>query len=611
MLFHNSRDLLYRAPFGATPCNTTITLRVRSDQENAQVWLRTWWADKAEEREMRRTGRDLFEITIETPGYPGLLWYYFIEQVGDIRAYYGNAKDCLGGTGEMSQAEPPSFQITVYDGDYKTPEWMRESVMYQIMLDRFCEGKPRSEKKLNSNSHYHASWNEPPELNTVEDEFGDPSNDFFGGDLVGLQKKLPYLSKLGITVIYLNPIFQGRSNHKYDTGDYESIDPGFGTMEDFRALLRSAKRLGIRIILDGVFSHVGCDSRYFNLQGNYPDVGAYQSEESPYHSWFTFRSCRDDYECWWNFKTLPNVREMEPSYYDYIIGGENAIAWRYPQEGTYGWRLDVADELPMDFLRGLRRRVKEKPGACLIGEVWEDPSNKVAYGEMRSYCLGDTLDSTMNYPLRDALIGFMMGDIDSHGLARRLDSMRENLPAPFYYSMLNLLGSHDKPRTINVLAGQTNLSPIRALRRPTRLSEGMYAMGKRRYAALLRFLCALPGMPSIYYGDEAGMQGMDDPFNRGTFPWGREDQALTDEVQSILHERRVSQALRTGTVKFFAVGADVICVLREIRGVDAFGKKYPPERVLCVLNRSEQEISFELFSSQISLEGVSSRLIRL
>ncbi len=610
MLFHNSRDLLYRAPFGALPCGGTVTLRVRSDREDARVFLRIWWAGSAQEHEMTRIGHDLLEYVYDLPCYPGLLWYYFIEETGGARAYYGNAGDRLGGIGEMSWSEPPSYQITVYDGDYKTPEWMREGIMYQIMLDRFCEGKPRSEKELSKDSHYHENWDEAPEVNYTE-EHGNASSDFYGGDLIGLQKKLPYLSKLGISVIYLNPIFKSRSNHKYDTGDYEQIDPGFGTIEDFRALCRSAKRLGIRIVLDGVFSHVGCDSRYFNYNGNYDEVGAYQSKESKYYPWFTFNSYPEDYDCWWGFKIQPNVREMEPSFYDYIITGENSISWRYLNDGAYGWRLDVADELPMDFIRGLRRRIKEKPGACLIGEVWEDPSNKVAYGETRSYCLGDTLDSTMNYPLRDALLSFILGEINANQLVRRLDSMRENLPTPFYFSTLNLIGSHDKPRTLNVLAGQTDLSPIRELRRVTTMSDEEYKLACKRFTAVLRFLCALPGMPSVYYGDEAGMQGMDDPFNRGTFPWGKEDKDLTNEVQSILNTRRENQALKTGMVKFFAVSQDVVCVLREIRGVDAFGKKHPHQRVMCVLNRSYKDISIELFGTTIQLDGISSRLIEL
>ena len=610
MLFHNSRDLQYRAPQGAVPCGSAVTLRARSSIADARVLLRTWWAGNAAEYEMRRTERDLFEIVLDIPAQPGLMWYYFIEDCGASRAYYGNAADGLGGSGQMRETEPPSFQITVYDSAFKTPEWMREGIMYQVMVDRFCEGKPRAQKALSADAHYHKDWNEPPELNSG-DEYANVCNDFYGGDLEGLRKKLPYLSRLGVTVLYLNPIFRSRTNHKYDTGDYESIDPGFGTLEDFRALCRSAKRVGIRIVLDGVFSHVGSDSRYFNREGTYPDLGAYQSPKSPYYPWFDFRKYPGDYDCWWGFKSMPNVREMEPSHYEYIVSGKDAIASRYLEDGAYGWRLDVADELPMDFIRGLRRRVKEKNGACLIGEVWEDPSNKVAYGETRSYCLGDTLDSTMNYPLRNALLSFMLGDIDAHALVRQLDSQRENLPAPFYYSMLNLLGSHDRPRVINVFAGEKNLSPIRALRRATTLSDEAYALGKKRFIAVFRFLCALPGMPSLYYGDEAGMQGMDDPFNRAAFPWGREDTDLTRAIHEIFSERHHSHALKTGMVKFFAASDDVVCALREIRGTDAFGKKYPHERVLCVLNRAETSIAFDLFAAHVELDGMSSCYIRL
>ena len=194
------------------------------------------------------------------------------------------------------------------------------------------------------------------------------SNDFFGGNLDGVRKKLPYLKELGITAIYLNPIFTAYSNHKYDTGDYESIDPMFGDNGLFECLCKEAEERGIRVILDGVFNHTGSDSKYFNKDGTYPTVGAYQSEDSPYFGWYKFTKHPDEYECWWGIKTLPAVNENEPSFVDYSLTAPDAIIKKWLHLGASGWRLDVADELPSEFIKTMRREVKSaKEDAVIIG----------------------------------------------------------------------------------------------------------------------------------------------------------------------------------------------------------------------------------------------------
>ena len=561
MVRHDSRDPLYRTPSGARPTGSDVILRCRADDARA-VTLRLWWDDGEIRRPMTASprGAGLFEIRLTLPEQSGLLWYYFIVDFDGETRLYGNADDRLGGEGRLYDHEPPSFQLTVYDEEFDTPRWMREGLLYQIMPDRFAaRGKNAPEA-----GWLHEKWDEPPAIHVDPRTHDNRADDFFGGNFRGVMDRLDYLKELGVTAIYFNPIFRARSNHKYDTGDYETIDPSFGTREDFEALCGRARALGIRILLDGVFSHTGSDSRYFNRLGRYDSLGAYQSLESPYASWYRFKRWPDEYDCWWGFETLPTVNKSDESYRRYILTGENAIVKRWLRRGASGWRLDVADELPVPFLRTLRKSVKSvDPDAAVLGEVWEDASNKVAYGQLRCYCLGDTLDSVMNYPLREGLIGFLLGEIDAYALKRRLDALYENYPAPFAAALMNLLGSHDKARVINRLSGAEPENRPREQRVFTLLSDAEYERGKRRFIKAWRFLCAMPGMPCLYYGDEAGAQGGDDPFCRGTYPWGHEDRALMEEIKRANHARLKSRAAQNGSLELIAPDADTLTVVRR------------------------------------------------
>ncbi|MBQ8954595.1 MAG: glycoside hydrolase family 13 protein [Clostridia bacterium] len=562
---HDSRNPLYRTPSGARPAGEKVMMRLRAEP-GARVALRVWWNDAEHKFPMKPSKVDagLFECSLPLPKTPGLLWYYFIIEDRGATYYYGNARDGLGGEGQLYDEEPPSYQLTVYDAAFAPPTWMKNGIMYQIMVDRFnAVGKRQP-----LHGWLHENWDEVPALVPANrPKYDNQADDFFGGNLRGIEAKLDYLKALGVTVLYLNPIFRARSNHKYDTGDYETIDPSFGTRADFESLCAKAKAMGIRVMLDGVFSHTGSDSRYFNRFGTYDTVGAYQSTESPYASWYSFKRWPDDYDCWWGFLPLPNVNELDPGYMDYIVTGEDAIVKRWLRRGASGWRLDVADELPMPFLRALRRHVKAlDPDAAVLGEVWEDASNKIAYEELRCYCAGDTLDSVMNYPLRDGLIAFMNGEIDAFALKRRLDALYENYPAPFAYSLMNLVGSHDKARILNRLSGASPEDRPDGPRRFKKLTQRQYALGKRRFLKLWAFVCALPGMPCLFYGDEAGAQGGDDPFCRCTYPWGHEDMALIHKITRINQARLASEAARLGGMELNAKDADTIEVVRRYQG---------------------------------------------
>ena len=609
VLKHHTLNPFDRKPQGAVATGGQVRLRLTVEDEQAPVelFLRVWNGD--ERRYPMRSlglkdGRMIYEAQIGVGDKPRLLWYRFECEYKGEHVVLGAPGDHTGcGEGVMGSEE--SFQLTVYDAAYDTPAWMRDGVRYQIMVDRFCHGEGTDalmHAKDGQNIILHEDWNEMPFLNIAEngDNF---ANDFFGGNLEGVRQKLPYLKQLGVSVLYFNPIFCARTNHKYDTSDYRRVDPMFGDEQALTRLCKEAEALGMRVMLDGVFSHVGDDSLYFNRRGTYGEhVGAYRDPDSPYYKWFTFRHWPDDYECWWGFKTLPNVNEMDEDYRRFILEDDDSVVRHWVKKGTSGWRLDVADELPMPFLRELRRQVKDVSGdAAVLGEVWEDASHKVAYGQMRSYVLGNTLDSVMNYPLRDALIAFLMAQKDAAAVAKELSSLAQNYPKPFLYALMNLMGSHDRPRILNVLAGNDGSDIPRSQRAGHRLSQEERMIGALREQLMLRFVFSVPGMPCIYYGDEAGVEGCADPFCRRTYPWGREDQDMLARYKAMAAMRNGHPVLKTGECAYIAPCSAVLGVIRKNEnGKDAFGKKAENACAVTLINRSAREVVVYLTSADVS-----------
>lgn len=575
-MFHNSQQIECRNPQGAVTTGQEIVLKVFIRGHASQVTLRYW---NGEEMliSMKHMGKGEYKAKIKAPDKPCLVWYDFkaLNERGHW-IYYGNANDKLGGVGVHYQDPPPAYQITVYDPKFNPPEYLREGIMYQIFPDRFYRSKmPVSERK---DRIIHTNWNEPPFI-TADERSGDNwALDFFGGDLEGIRQKLPYLKDLGITVLYLNPIFKARTNHRYDTGDYMTVDPLLGTEEDLSRLCADASEMGIRILLDGVFSHTGEDSLYFNRYNNYSSLGAYQSKRSPYFSWYKFRKFPDDYACWWGIPTLPELNKDDKSYREFMLG-KDGVAAHWIKAGTHGWRLDVADELTMDFLRELRKTTtKQNPNSVLLGEVWEDASNKMAYGQMRSYVLGDTLDSVMNYPLREALIRFLTHEISAAQVIRQIRSLQENYPVPFFYSLMNLLGSHDRARLINILGRQDYSNLPNAQRRGLLMDKQIKDLAKERLIKMLTIIVSMPGMPSMFYGDEVGMEGAADPFCRGTFPWGQEDTEMLKAVKALFKLRKDRPVLTRGYFDLACEGEDTLYIHRYAKdGKDVFGKPLKDE----------------------------------
>ncbi len=570
MLLHDSHNPRFRQPAGPAPAGASITFRFLCD-EAACVVLRTW-TDKELAYPMTPDGAT-WSVPLTLPDTPGLLWYDFIIYRQDGRVLrYGNQADLQGGEGRVWQDGLHSFQLTIYDPAFQTPGFIQGANIYQIFPDRFHRA-PTASVDDRTDRFLHESWDD--DLLPLSDPRGGQHKelDFFGGTLTGIVEKLPYLKNLGVDVIYLNPIFRARSNHRYDTGDYTCVDPLLGTNGEFQALCAAAKAQGISVLLDGVFSHTGEDSVYFNHFGHYSSVGAYQGEESPYYRWYTFKGSREDYESWWGIHSLPACRKDEPSFQQFILGEKDGIVPRWIRAGASGWRLDVADELPMDFLRKLRRRVKSaNPQALVLGEVWEDASAKVSYGELRCYCTGDTLDSVMNYPLRDAILAFATGRGTARELARLIRHQAEVYPPAFRYSLMNLLGSHDRPRALNTLCARDGQGMDKAQQEAVRLSPGEYELAVQRYKMCIDILCALPGCPTIYYGDEAGLTGCADPFCRRPFPWGHVDKSLHDYVAAKLTHHRESDVLRYGHCLVDAMDDDTLVITRYLDGTDALGR---------------------------------------
>ena len=601
-LYHNSRITAYRSPYGAVPLGTDLTLRLDVRGERPEgVYLRLWTGQETR-IPMEETEPGRWSAAVRAPETPGILWYYFqVERSGQTVCYGRGSR----GAGVCTD-QPESWQVTVYRPQ-ALPEWYRGSLVYQIFPDRFARGENWME--CQTRAAHPAGWKGSRRMVMQQWEdtpfyCRDEKNrvtrwPFFGGNLRGIQEKLPYLKSLGVGAIYLNPIFLGASNHKYDTADYETIDPGFGTQEDFTALCQAARNQGIRIILDGVFSHTGDDSRYFNRYGNYPEPGAYSAEASPYDSWYRFGDqYPSGYECWWGVDALPDVEELDPGYREFICG-ENGVIRKWLRLGASGWRLDVADELPDEFIAAIRTACKaEKPDSLLMGEVWEDASHKISYDRLREYLLGRELDCTMHYPFRDGAVDFMLGRTDSGAFAEAMESIRENYPPSALAGALNLLGTHDTPRILTVL-GEAPEGLSEPQREHYQLPEDRRQLAEARLRLMEILLFTFPGVPCVYYGDEAGMEGYADPFNRGTFPWGRERGDLQYWVRMLSGLRREYPVLATGEARFFAPDPEVFGLERWDRD----------SRCLIYVNRSRQARTVTLPGSSQWLELLTGELV--
>jgi glycosidase len=636
-LRHDSRDPLYRNPGGAVPAGTPVTLRLRTlanDVSDVKVRLYSLRLGgqqivplslAAEDVSCYEAGLedercDFWQVTIpdSLATEPDNLWYRFIVTDGSDTDYYGDNTPALdGGLGATSD-DPidQSWALMQHVPGFSAPAWAKDAVIYQIFPDRFRNGRANNDPNTSDVRYddpvlelpwgvkpegYCRNYSDatpitcpwrfdttPPPGATTE---GPRGRDYYGGDLKGVDQKLDYLAAVGVTAIYFNPVFDAGSNHSYDTQDYKKIDPYFGTQKDFDNLVKHADQRGIRIILDGVFNHMSSDSPLFDRYHHYPTVGACESLDSPYRDWFVFRNDNvpcgaGDYEGWFGFDSIPVLAKSQADVKAYFLTAPDSVAKRWIQAGASGWRMDVSGDpsFPDGYWETFRSVVKTAdPATLTISETWQKDST------LLRMLRGDRLDTTMNYRLRDAVIGLLTpGNFDSKGFAdsgrvispsefaARMLSQREDYPDAAYYSLMNLLDSHDTERLLWTLTPGPETTAGRE-GTPSNVAAGKQRL---RLASLIQF--TVPGAPTIYYGDEAGVTGDDDPDDRRTYPWadlgGSPDTGLIAHYTTLADLRDELAALTDGDLR--------VLLADDGAGTVAYGRRTGDRAAIVAINRS-------------------------
>lgn len=583
---YDSYDNFYKNKFGALKTNEDLTIRVRIPNNYYVNFINLlicefnkWDKSKVIKMKFEKSEEDcnVFKCSFKLDK-PSLYYYMFeVSLDGNIKYIKKqNFNDAIIGNGEGVH-----FQLTVYDENFKTPDFMKGGVMYQIFPDRFYNS---GKEKLNI----------PKDRVLRKDWFGLPeylpnkdgvimNNDYFGGDLQGIIEKIPYLKSLGVTVLYLNPIFEAQSNHRYNTANYEKIDPLLGNEEDFVELCNKLHENGMYLVLDGVFSHTGSDSIYFNKERRYDSLGAYNSKDSKYYKWYKFFNYPNEYKSWWGFDSLPEVDKLNEDYIEYICG-DNGVIDKWLTLGADGFRLDVADELPDSFIEAINKIAKKHSNKVVIGEVWEDATTKESYGHKRKYLLGNQLDSVMNYPFKEAIISYVRYG-DPTYFYEKIMSIVENYPKESMDGTMNFLSTHDTERAITKLIGEEsgyNGRLWQAYRND--LKDYQYNQGKKllKIATIIQYF--LPGIPCIYYGDEAGLYGYKDPFNRTCYPWGKEDKELIETFRTLGKIRNQRDYLKDANFRIVYVD-EKQCLLE---------RKGQEKSLLVAVNRTGEDIPLEI-----------------
>lgn len=581
----NSRKIECKSPYGAVKCGEKLSLHfpIASWVSVDKMYVFIRLGDVSTPVEMR------FEksengFSVYTADYvfdtAGIYYYRFEMRNRDGVWYYGRGENGESVCGENL----PEWQLTVYKSSYKTPDFAKGNIIYHVFVDRFNRADGVKTKRK---YRLHASFSESPEVVSADGKYY--ADDFFGGNFNGIREKLDYLEELGVGIIYLSPIFKAFSNHRYDTGDYLKVDELLGTEDDFKRLLDAAHEKGMKIILDGVFNHSGADSLYFNKFGTYDSLGAYQSKSSPYYDWYYFKKFPDEYACWWGCDNVPDLNKSNKDYRA-LVFGKNGVVEKWQKLGADGWRLDVVDELPIDFVNLLIKKIKSvNKDALVIGEVWEDASTKVSYGELRPYLLGDQLDGTMNYPFMNAIIAYVR-DGDEKFFKDTVQSILENYPKETVYCLMNSLGTHDTVRIINALSDVRAHGWSKTHKLGYKLPDSEYEKAKKKLylASVLQF--TLPGIPSIFYGDEAGLQGFDDPINRRPYPWGSEDKEILAHYKKLGRIRRENRAVFSGGFN-----------MRDENGLVAYERTSGDDEILIAVNAGADDKTLFINKEYISL----------
>ena len=587
-----SQDEYYKQPFGAVKVEETVGFRIKVPtalQCEAPRLVMQRDGERAINIKMKRAakqeqvdGCDIFTAQF-APILSGVYFYYFDLYKDFKKLYKGDFGNCV-----ISSEPRDYYQLTVFEKEFDTPEFIKNGVFYQIFPDRFFDSVGREQGVFApySDRYYHTDKKDMPCYN--HDDRGDGAmlnKDYYGGDLLGIKAKLPYLKSLGVNCIYLNPIFEAHANHRYNTANYLEVDPDLGTVEHFTELCDAAHKQDVRIILDGVFSHTGADSLYFDKHGRYGGFGAYNNAESVYRPWYDFNpEYGGGYRSWWGFDSLPEVNEGDPSYRNFICGVGGVIDY-WIERGADGLRLDVADELPDDFLQLIRNAIKRHgDDKLLIGEVWEDATNKFSYGKRRTYMLGKSLDGVTNYPLRSAIISFLR-EGNGYNAAKQIMTIAENYPRPALNALMNVLSTHDSVRAATALAGEDLYDHDRTWQaQHHELAPEALEWAKSALRLAYVMLFTLPGVPCIYYGDEIATQGYRDPFNRTYFDWDNKDEAIRPVIAEMATLRKTHTAV-TGGIRFHEADLEFI----------AYERYDENEQILVFINNSSFEHTFTVY----------------
>lgn len=598
-IFFNPFFEYNKAPLGAVLEGKEITIRI-SITQTFNIWnlvLLVHPDDSKEEYIYPLNFEETKDYNIYSVKFalfrPGLFWYNFC-----FEDCYGKHYICMDENMDsiLTDSITKSFQLSVYKDFISELSWFKGNVMYQIMPDRFFK---QGEVIVHDDGYLHENWYEHPSYLPVNGKIR--NNDYFGGNIKGITSKLDYLDELNVKAIYLNPISLAFSNHRYDTADYLTIDPMLGTDKDFTDLCDKAKEKEMGVIVDGVFNHTGSDSIYFNKLGKFKEVGAFQSIDSPYHKWFKFIKFPNKYHCWWDFDTLPSVNQHS-GYIDFIT---NKVVKKYMNLGASGYRLDVVDELSNSFVEKISKSMKEeKKESILIGEVWEDASNKIAYGHRRSYFNGHQLDSVMNYPLRKAIIDFVL-EKDAIGLRNQIRKLINNYPKHVLDSLMNILGTHDTPRILSVCGNVQFSSMSKDEQARFSLVDERLKMAIQRLKLAIVLQYTLPGVPCIYYGDEYGLQGYKDPFCRKTMPWDRGNEEIHDFYIKLGNIRKENKEFVDGEYLELFTRYGVIAYRRN--------------DIYILVNNNEESIYYDLVAedlitnekgSHFEIKGMSARILK-
>ncbi len=573
----------YKTPVGAVKNSDNILITIYIVDSYHLYQLQLIVRNDANQEVLRKTlkliktenGYHQYEINFSLSEI-GLYWYFF-ELSDTYGTHFIGANRDLDGV--LTDYYPTSWQLLIHQ-EYKGQlSWFKGKIMYQIMVDRFYK---QNNLPIKPNAVMHEDWLECPHYQPQNGKI--LNHDFFGGNLQGIIAKLDYLKSLHVGIIYLNPIFESPSNHKYDTSNYQQIDSMFGTEEDFVLLCQLAKEKEISIIFDGVYNHTGDDSVYFNKYHHFSELGAYQSRSSKYYSWYKFKKWPDDYACWWGFKTLPAVNQDDSNYLNFITGRYGVLD-KWLSKGAKGVRLDVVDELNDHFLDKIYARVKENNSENLVlGEVWEDASTKMAYDKRRKYLWGSQLDSVMNYPLKNAIIDFLQHD-NLTGLVMQMRHLVNNYPKHVLDNLMNHLGTHDTIRLLTNFVASNGESLTKEEQANYRMNESEMknAIVKLKMATAMQF--TLPGVPSIYYGDETGMEGFRDPFCRRTIDWEHINEEIFSWYQK-LGQIRTHSVYISGVYSEESTGNNVF----------AFSRENNEEKIMTIINNNNHEIHYHLNS---------------